>query len=52
MADCEGQTEYDLDGHLSLFTRIIKAEEMAIEIGQLDQLNRRDVIAEIAEGRV
>ena len=31
---------------------MIKAEEIAIEIGQLDQLNRRDVIAEIAEGRM
>ena len=44
--------EYDLDGHLGLFTKILKAEAMAAEIGQMDQLHRRDVIAEIAEGRV
>ena len=44
--------EYDLDGHLGLFTKIIKAEAMAEEIGQMDQLHRRDVIAEIAEGRM
>ena len=44
--------EYDLDGHLGLFTKMIKAEAMAAEIGQMDQLHRRDVIAEIAEERV
>ena len=28
---------YNLDGHLTLFTRMLKAEEMATEIGQIDK---------------
>ena len=44
--------ENDLEGHFALFTKMISAEATASEIGQLHQLDRRDVIADIAEARV
>ena len=44
--------EGDYDGHMTLFTSLIKAEATAKQIDQVEQLNRRDYIGEIAEGRV
>ena len=44
--------ESDLEGHVTLLTKLITAESTASEIGQLDQLDRRDNIADIAERRV
>ena len=44
--------EQDYDGHMSLFTNLIKAEATAKQINQEEQLNPRDYIGEIAEGRV
>ena len=43
-------SEYDLDRHLSLFTKMISTESTS-EISQLDQLDRREMIANIAENR-
>ena len=40
--------ESDLDGHVTLLTKI-SAESTASKIGRLDQLDRRDNIADIAE---
>ena len=45
-------SEHDLEGHVTLLTKMITAESTASEIGQLDQLDRRDNIADIAERRV
>ena len=44
--------ESDLDGHVTLLTKMISAESTVSQIGQLDQLDRRDNIADIAENRV
>ena len=44
--------EGDYDGHMMLFTSLIKAEATAKQINQEEQLNRRDYIGKIAEGRV
>ena len=37
---------------ITLLTKMITAESTASEIGQLDQLDRRDNIADISERRV
>ena len=44
--------EYDLEGHVTLLTKMITAESTASQVGQLDQLDRRDNIGDIAEKRV
>ena len=52
LASGKAISEFDHDGHLTLYTRLIFAEATAREVGQMDQLNRRDNIADIAENRV
>ena len=44
--------ENDLEGHLFFFAKLLSAETVADQQGQRDQLDKRDVIAEIAENRV
>ena len=44
--------ENDLDGHLQLLSKLWMAESVAQRLGQRDQLDRRESIAEIAEARV
>ena len=45
-------SENDLEGHVTLLTKMITAESTAYQVGQLDQLDRRDNIGDIAERRV
>ena len=52
LASGKAISEFDHDGHLTLYTKLIFAEATAREVGQMDQLNRRDNIADIAENRV
>ena len=44
--------ENDLECHLFFFAKLLSAETVAIQQGQRDQLDKRDVVAEIAENRV
>ena len=44
--------ETDLESHLYFFAKLLSAETMANQQGQRDQLDKRDIIAEIAENRV
>ena len=45
-------SEFDLNGHVKLFTKMISAEWTASKIGQLKQLDWRENIADIAENWV
>ena len=44
--------ENDLESHLFFFAKLLSMETVANQQGQRDQLNKRDIIAEIAENRV
>ena len=44
--------ENDLEGHLYFFAKWLTAETVAEQQGQRSQLDKRDVIAEIAENKV
>ena len=52
MATGKPIAENDYEAHCVLFTDCVAAEATATEIGQLLQLDRRDVIADIAANRV
>ena len=52
MATGKPIAENDYEAHCVLFTDCVAAEATATEIGQLLQLDRRDIIADIAANRV
>ena len=44
--------EFDHHAHVALYTELLQAETMAITLGQVEQLDRREMIGKVVNGRL